>query len=123
MNLIEVLSSLFDSFSFVIGDFIGVGTVEETTWYVYLVTPETRERINSMLTSDLLFCPRDKNLSINLPRNASSRTPLCICDEDMQQLKNEVRSKSVKRGLGNVSFPKECDADLEEKYLEINMVV
>jgi hypothetical protein len=121
MNLIEVLSHLFDSFSLLLEDLIGVGTIKGKTWYVYLITPDTRERIDSLFSRDLLLCPRDRDLFVNMPCNNSLYAPLYISEEDLQDLKEEVYMMSIETRHDSMSFGKDFNNQLEAKCLELNM--
>lgn len=137
MTLIDVLLSLFDSFSIKIEGLLGVGTIINTDdtstgntisftntedipnniiWYVYFVTPETINVVDTLIAQGLILCKRDINLFINSPCKLDVDTNISISDKLLETLVLEIDY------LSKQSNPS-CNSYITHvcKYLEFNM--
>lgn len=98
VKLIDVLSKMFDSVSFKVNDLLALGTIDKVKWYIYLVTPSVKQDIESLFQIDLVACPRDKNLFIYFPCEIDEEISLFLSDEQLRQLKCEIKQFSFCNG-------------------------
>lgn len=117
MKLIDVLLSLFDSFSTKIKGLLAVGTINDVTWYIYFVTPETHNIIDNLINNGLILCKRDINLFINCPYKLYEDTDILLPDDFIQELIFEVNHLSHQYS----PFYFQSYSTHICKYLEINI--
>lgn len=127
MKLIDVLLSLFDSFSIKIEGLLGVGTitnvissegtVNDVIWYIYFVTPETNNDVSVLINNSLILCKRDINLFINSPCKLYEDTTVFVSNKLIEELMSEVYYFSNQYN----SFCSDSYITHMCKYLEFNM--